>query len=86
MPNFFTAAISRQSRRRSMGAAVNVKVAFAPELLGPLDNFRSKQGDISRAEAIRLLVRDGLLQTDAMLDDPSEVSSYAREFVQRAAA
>ena len=60
MPNFLTAAISRQSRHRSMGAAVDAKVAFAPELLGPLDNFRSRSKETSLARKRDRSVRDGL--------------------------
>ena len=86
MANFLTAAIGRRSRPRTIGAAPIVKVALAPELLGPLDNFCSRQGGISRSEAIRLLVRDGLLEADAMLDDSSQISSDRREASQRSAA
>jgi hypothetical protein len=39
-------------------------LALTPDLLEPLDIFRAMQGGISRAEAIQLLLRDGLFQLD----------------------
>ena len=50
-----------------------------PDLLDPLDKFRADQGGISRPEAIRLLVRDGLAQADVMPTDPAQQSSLEPE-------
>ena len=73
--------ISRGRRRGPppTGKGQLVGVRLLPDLLGPLDAFRSQQGGLSRPEAIRLLLRDGLLQADTMPLDPSQQSSLEPE-------
>ena len=69
----------RRGRPRTGGAAITVGVRLLPDLLEPLDRFRAAQGGLSRPEAIRLLLRDGLLQADAMPTDPAQQSSLEPE-------
>ena len=79
MAETFGASAGGSGTARRARAGSTVAVRLLPDLLEPLDRFRADQGGISRPEAIRLLLRDGLLQADAMPVDPNLQSSLDPE-------
>ena len=73
MANFLTNVFQRQTGRRVR--VERVPLLLTPELLDPLDIFCRKQGGLSRAAAVQLLLRDGLFRADLSAPEPEDVES-----------
>lgn len=54
--------------------ATRIELTLSPDMLASLDKFCADQGAIGRQEGIGILLRDGLINADALPADQSQNS------------